>query len=164
MKRVCIVGAGTAGLSAARRAFENNFLVTIYEQTKSIGGTWVYTDQIGTDEYGIDVHSSMYQGLKTNLPKEIMGYPDFPIQHSEESYVPSHVIEKFLKDYCSEHKLQQFIKFLHYVIRITPTRDNNWQVRFFKDNFIEFRQRLLFFFFFFFLLFVIFICNLNAYR
>ncbi|XP_037807056.1 senecionine N-oxygenase [Lucilia sericata] len=128
MKRICIVGAGTAGLCAARRALDDGFQVTIYEQTNSVGGTWVYTDQIGKDEYGIDVHSSMYQGLRTNLPKEVMGYPDFPIDRSEESYVPSQVIEKFLNDYCNAHNLLQHIQFLHYVIRISPTRCDKWQV------------------------------------
>lgn len=138
MKQVCIVGAGTAGLCAARRSLEEGFSVTIYEQTNNVGGTWVYTDQIGTDEYGIDVHSSMYQGLRTNLPKEVMGYPDFNIKPSEEeSYVSSQVIEEFLNDYCKEHKLLKHIKFLHYVIRISPTRNCQWQVGFcfFNDLF-----------------------------
>ncbi|XP_075155555.1 flavin-containing monooxygenase 1 [Haematobia irritans] len=127
MKRIVIVGAGTAGLCAARRALECGFAVTIYEQTEDIGGTWVYTDEIGTNKYGIDVHSSMYQGLRTNLPKEVMGYPDFPIEGYEESYVPSKAIETFLGNFCEKHKLKDHIKFLHYVIRIMP-KNNQWQV------------------------------------
>uniref|UniRef100_A0A1I8PUP4 Flavin-containing monooxygenase n=1 Tax=Stomoxys calcitrans TaxID=35570 RepID=A0A1I8PUP4_STOCA len=127
MKRIVIVGAGTAGLCAARRALECGFSVTIYEQTGDIGGTWVYTDEVGTNKYGIDVHSSMYQGLRTNLPKEVMGYPDFAIEGYEESYVPSKAIENFLANFCEKHQLRQHIKFLHYVIRIMP-KNNQWQV------------------------------------
>lgn len=128
MKRIAVVGAGTAGLCAARRALENGFLVTVYEQADEIGGTWIYTDQVGQNEYGIDVHSSMYQGLRTNLPKEVMGYPDFAIEGYEESYVPSKAIEQFLGDFCEKYQLKKYIKFLHYVIRIMPTKDNRWQV------------------------------------
>lgn len=132
MKQVCVVGAGTAGLCSARRVLDEgqqNWAVTIFEQTDKIGGTWVYTDRIGLDEYGLEVHSSMYQGLRTNLPKEVMGYPDFQIDETRpESYVPAPVIEQFLIDYASKYQLQRHIKFLHYVVRITPRRNGQWQV------------------------------------
>ncbi|XP_061391053.1 senecionine N-oxygenase-like [Musca vetustissima] len=127
MKRIAVVGAGTAGLCAARRALENGYSVTIYEQNNEIGGTWVYTDQVGTNEYGIEVHSSMYQGLRTNLPKEVMGYPDFQIDGYDESYVPSKAIENFLGAFCAKYQLEKYIRFLHYVIRIMP-KDNRWEV------------------------------------
>lgn len=127
-----MVGAGTAGLCSARQVLDEgqgNWAVTVFEQTDKIGGTWVYTDRIGLDEYGLEVHSSMYQGLRTNLPKEVMGYPDFPIDESHpESYVPSAVIEQFLLDYATKHQLRPHIKFLHYVVRISPKRNGQWQV------------------------------------
>lgn len=61
---VAVIGAGTAGICAVKHALDNGFNVTAYEQAKQVGGTWVYTDQIGNDEYGLDVHSSMYKGLQ----------------------------------------------------------------------------------------------------
>uniref|UniRef100_A0A1B0B9Z9 Flavin-containing monooxygenase n=1 Tax=Glossina palpalis gambiensis TaxID=67801 RepID=A0A1B0B9Z9_9MUSC len=127
MKRVCIVGAGTAGLCSARRVLENKMSATIYEQTDQIGGTWVYTDRIGTDDYGLDIHSSMYQGLRTNLPKEVMGYPDYQIQASDISYVPSEIVRNFLEQFTNKYQLRDCIKFLHYVVNIIPKRDK-WQV------------------------------------
>lgn len=63
-KSVAVIGAGTAGLCAAKHGLANDFEVTVFEQAKALGGTWVYTDNIGKDEYGMDVHSSMYQGLQ----------------------------------------------------------------------------------------------------
>lgn len=60
---IAVIGAGAAGLCAARHSAEAGNRVTVFEQTDVIGGTWVYTDKIGKDDYGMDIHSSMYQGL-----------------------------------------------------------------------------------------------------
>lgn len=61
---VCIIGAGTAGLCAAKTAIQNGLSVTVFELSKQVGGTWVYNDLVGKDEFGLDVHTSMYQGLQ----------------------------------------------------------------------------------------------------
>uniref|UniRef100_A0A182TSG8 Flavin-containing monooxygenase n=1 Tax=Anopheles melas TaxID=34690 RepID=A0A182TSG8_9DIPT len=66
----CIIGAGMAGLAAARRVLEIGAQVTIFERMDQLGGTWIYTDEVGVDRYGLPVHTSMYRGLRTNLPKE----------------------------------------------------------------------------------------------
>lgn len=62
--RMCIIGAGKSGIATAKTALENNIIPTIYEQSGEIGGTWIYTDATTTNEFGLDVHSSMYQGLR----------------------------------------------------------------------------------------------------
>lgn len=61
---IVIIGAGTAGLCAAKHALAAGCQVTVFELAKQVGGTWVYSDKVGTDEYGLDVHTSMYQGLQ----------------------------------------------------------------------------------------------------
>lgn len=61
---IAIIGSGAAGLASAKCALEQGFNVTIYEQNKWLGGIWHYTDKIGKDEYGVDVHTAMYQGLR----------------------------------------------------------------------------------------------------
>lgn len=67
--KVCIVGAGAAGLAAARQCTDAAYAdvvqqVVVYEQVDRVGGTWVYTDQTGFDEYGLPVHTSMYKNLR----------------------------------------------------------------------------------------------------
>lgn len=66
VKRVAVIGAGAAGLSAARHlvADPDHFTCTVFEQTGNVGGTWVYTDRVGKDEFGLPVHSSMYKSLR----------------------------------------------------------------------------------------------------
>ena len=61
---VAVIGAGMAGVCAAKNALSYGFNVTVFEQTDNIGGTWVYTDETDKDKYGLDVHSSMYSDLR----------------------------------------------------------------------------------------------------
>ncbi|XP_075165418.1 flavin-containing monooxygenase 2 isoform X2 [Haematobia irritans] len=105
---VCVIGAGTAGLSALKNSLENQLNVICYEQSSQIGGVWVYTDVSPNVHDDCDIHSSMYQGLRTNLPKEVMGYLDFPYpQTTTESFVSS-----------QEHE----------VIRVKPRSCGKWEV------------------------------------
>jgi len=72
--RVAVIGAGAAGLVALRhlRDHLDTFQPVAFEQTQQIGGTWVYSDEVGIDSStGRPVHSSMYRHLRVNLPKEV---------------------------------------------------------------------------------------------
>ena len=64
--RVCVIGAGAAGLVAARHLASelDTFDVRVFEQASRVGGTWVYTENTGIDERGIPVHSSVYRNLR----------------------------------------------------------------------------------------------------
>jgi len=76
--KVAVIGAGAAGLVALRHLRErlDTFQPVAYEQTPHVGGTWVYTDDIGIDSTtGLPVHSSMYRQMRVNIPKEV--WPTF---------------------------------------------------------------------------------------
>lgn len=64
--RVCVIGAGAAGLVALRHLTHHpaGFEAISFERTKNVGGTWVYTPNTGVDEYQQPIHSSMYEHLK----------------------------------------------------------------------------------------------------
>lgn len=64
----------------------------------------------------------------TNLPKEIMGYPDFPIPDSEKSYISAEDMLSFLNLYADTFSVKNYIKFQHYVIRITVKGTSQWEV------------------------------------
>jgi cation diffusion facilitator CzcD-associated flavoprotein CzcO len=63
VKRVCVLGAGTCGLCATKNLVEAGFTPVVLERRSEIGGLWVYTDQVGCDEFGLPMHSSLYKGL-----------------------------------------------------------------------------------------------------
>lgn len=127
--RCCIIGAGAGGLTCARHAIDAAMQVTVFEQTDRIGGTWVYTDAVGRDRNGVPIHTSMYEGLRTNLPRQIMSFPDWDIE-SDVSYVKQEEVLRWLQSYAEEFNLRKLIKFEHQVIRVSPiyNDESKWEV------------------------------------
>lgn len=129
-----MIGCGAAGLAAGRHLVAEQMEVVIYEQTAQLGGTWVFTEQTGLDQYGLPIHSSMYRSLRTNLPKEIMGFPDFPIPelpHEDRSYLKASEILAFLDSYAHHFNILPHVKFLHHVKLVEPIEDEGkvrWSV------------------------------------
>ncbi|XP_068215073.1 uncharacterized protein [Palaemon carinicauda] len=121
MKTVGIIGAGAAGLCGARHALAAADLTPIiWEQSSRVGGTWVYTQELGKDKYGLPIHSSMYKNLKTNLPKEAMAFPDFPFPKGEESFIHHTEVRSYLESYCDHFNIKPCIKFRHHVEEVSP--------------------------------------------
>ena len=59
---------------------QDGHAVRVFEMAHDVGGVWHYTDAVEQDPMGksLDhrVHSSMYESLRTNLPREVMAYDD----------------------------------------------------------------------------------------
>ncbi|KAI5734386.1 hypothetical protein M8J77_005842 [Diaphorina citri] len=135
VRRVAVIGAGVSGLCCARRFTEphvrDKFELVIYEQTDRVGGTWVYTPQVGIDENtGLPVHSSMYENLRTNLPKECMEFPDFKYgSHLDnQSYISWSEVLRYLEEFTEHFKLRELINFQQVVISVARRHDK-WKVR-----------------------------------
>ncbi|XP_076245742.1 senecionine N-oxygenase isoform X1 [Calliopsis andreniformis] len=130
--KIAVIGAGSAGLAALRHCVSGTYdcEVICYEKTDQVGGTWVYREETGVDQYGLPIHTSMYKNLRTNLPKEVMGYPDYPIPDVPESYLTRTQILNFLNSYCDHFKLRQYIRFLHNVELVEPSSgDRKWSIK-----------------------------------
>lgn len=64
ISNVAVIGAGLSGLASAKYLTAQGYDVTIYEQNEELGGIWCYTDKTGKNQYGINVHTAMYQNLR----------------------------------------------------------------------------------------------------
>ncbi|KAF4531626.1 hypothetical protein B566_EDAN006557 [Ephemera danica] len=130
-KRVAVIGAGPAGLVSARylSARSQDFECHVFERENDVGGTWRISEHIGTDSRGLQVHSSMYKNLRTNLPKEIMLFPDFTVPNVSESYVSSELVLQYLENYTKHFHLRPLIHFNHLVTNVKPiSTTNEWEL------------------------------------
>ena len=63
VKRVAVIGAGVAGLSAARALAAQGFSTTIFEAAGEVGGVW----------------RSNYDGFGAQVPRNLYEFPDLPM-------------------------------------------------------------------------------------
>lgn len=124
---VIVIGAGTAGLCAAKNALDHGLQCIVYEQTKLLGGLWNYTDKTGVDEHGLPF-GYMYRDLRTNVPKEIMRFTDFEVKIENKWFLNSQEVVDFLHSYADEFNLRDVIKLQHQVIRVLPIKGDKWEV------------------------------------
>ncbi|KAK3086070.1 hypothetical protein FSP39_013045 [Pinctada imbricata] len=122
VKRVAVIGAGAAGLCAVRhlKARPDLFEPVCFELNSRVGGTWIYNDKTGLDEHGIPIQSSMYKNLRTNLPKEVMAFPQFPFKKSLPSFIRHEDVLAYLESYAEHYDVYKHIKFNHMVQNVTP--------------------------------------------
>lgn len=82
--RLAIVGAGAAGLVMAREARRAGLEPVVFEAQEDVGGTWIHRRATESDPLGLDpderLHGSMYDGLRTNLPVDLMAFRDTPFE------------------------------------------------------------------------------------
>ncbi|TYG77496.1 hypothetical protein ES288_D03G199800v1 [Gossypium darwinii] len=145
-RHVAVIGAGAAGLVAARELRREGHSVVVFERGHEVGGTWVYTPQVEPDPLGLDpnrpiIHSSLYSSLRTNLPREVMGYIDFPFvtrpgENRDPRRYPGHrEVLLYLKDFAREFGVEEMVRFETDVIKVGILGDEKWKVRSKKSSF-----------------------------
>ncbi|XP_067937377.1 uncharacterized protein [Watersipora subatra] len=115
MKRVVVIGAGAAGLAALRSLVSdsNKLHYVAYERSDKVGGTWILDDPYKP--------TSMYNQLRTNLPKEVMAFPGFPFSDKiYESFIGHKDVLDYLESFAQHYQLHKYIKFRHAVLEVDP--------------------------------------------
>uniref|UniRef100_A0A0D3GLH7 Flavin-containing monooxygenase n=1 Tax=Oryza barthii TaxID=65489 RepID=A0A0D3GLH7_9ORYZ len=131
-KKVCVVGAGMAGLAATRELRREGHAVTVLEQAGDVGGQWLYDprtdDPLGASMAPVRVHSSMYASLRLISPRETMGFTDFPFLPvdgggggggRDPRRFPGHrEVLLYLKDFCDAFGLMDAVRLNTRVLRV----------------------------------------------
>ena len=126
-----VIGAGAAGLVCARELARQNIEVTIFEKSSQVGGVWVYEPEVDDDITGVDptstVHSSLYDSLRTNLPRDLMAFSDYYFDSTgggEDTWprYPHHSkVLEYLERFAVDHDLTKTMRLGTTVTRLKPS-------------------------------------------
>ncbi|KAH7862377.1 hypothetical protein Vadar_004045 [Vaccinium darrowii] len=137
--KVAVVGAGVAGLVTARELLREGHRVVVYEKSNQLGGIWVYDPRVEPDPLGVDpnreiVHNTLYYSLRTNLPRDLMGFSDYPFTdrvYCDARNFPGHAeVLKFINDFAKEFGLIELVRFETEVVRVerVKSEEDEWVV------------------------------------
>ncbi len=120
--RVCVVGAGSSGLTAARNLLAQGFAVDVLEREDDLGGNWNYGKPF----------ARVYRSTHTISSKPGTEYPDFPMPAAFPDYPHHTQILAYLRSYADQFAVTPCIRFGTPVERIEPERadaaDSAWLV------------------------------------
>ncbi|MCL7027006.1 hypothetical protein MKW94_027288 [Papaver nudicaule] len=143
-RNVAVIGAGAAGLVAARELRREGHNTVVFERSNQIGGTWVYDpnteidDPLGLNPSRNIIHTSLYKSLRTNLPRESMGFRDYPFvtkdgstQRDNRRYPGHKEVLNYLEDFANDFKLIELIRFETEVFHVGLLKEDGkkWVVR-----------------------------------
>jgi hypothetical protein len=129
-KKVCVIGAGSSGITVAKTLFEKGIDFDCFEKGSKIGGNWLYNNDNG--------QSSSYKTLHINTSKQMMAYSDYPMPDSYPDYPHHSLIFEYFENYIDHfgfrHKIAfnttvQSVKKLHngkYLVTTDKTGANEY--------------------------------------
>ena len=70
-----------AGLVTAHELGVEGHRVTVFEQSRHVGGLWNYTEAVEDDPLGQRpsrrIHGSLYASMRVNLPRDLMAFDGY---------------------------------------------------------------------------------------
>jgi cation diffusion facilitator CzcD-associated flavoprotein CzcO len=126
--KAAVVGAGAAGLAAAKQLRDDGHLVKVFEASNDVGGVWQYTPEVEAHPMGnpVDtrIHSSIYASLRTNLPREVMQFDAMPFtEEFDARRFPHHsAVFQYLSKFADTYQLRPLISFGRKVTRLQPSK------------------------------------------
>ncbi|KAK4557932.1 hypothetical protein RGQ29_007605 [Quercus rubra] len=138
-RHVAVIGAGAAGLVTAIELRREGHSVVVFERGDQVGGTWIYTPKIESDPIGFDpartkIHSSLYKSLRTNLPRECMGFPCYPFVAKDDPdrdprrYPGHREVLLYLQDFTREFRIDELVRFETEVVRVRLVEEK-WKIK-----------------------------------
>jgi dimethylaniline monooxygenase (N-oxide forming) len=97
--KVAIIGAGPAGLVAAKECLANGLVPIVFESQPEIGGLW--NPKTG----------GTWSGLKTNISTLTSVFPDFPWPEQANEFPTQLEMFQYLNDYADQYQIKQYIRF-----------------------------------------------------
>ena len=117
---VCIIGAGSSGLVAAKIFKEKGIEFDCFESGSDIGGMWRYQNDNG--------RSSAYRSLHIDTSRQNLGYSDFPIPEHYPDFLSHFEVIEYFEAFAERFRLRELITFNTSVENVANNPDNTWSV------------------------------------
>lgn len=120
LPRVCVIGAGSSGITAAKALHERGFDFDCFDASDRVGGNWAYGNVNGM--------SSAYRSLHINTSRDRMEYSDFPMPRSYPDFPHHTMIARYFDDYVDHFGFRDRITFRTPVERAEKDADGLWRI------------------------------------
>lgn len=119
--RLCVIGAGAAGISALQQLRAAGHAVECFEKTDRVGGHW------NTD----------YDALHLITSRDMTHFEDFPMPRDYPHFPRRDLVRSYIQSYARHHGHDDLIHFETPIVAVTPvpvaagapTGSAGWQVR-----------------------------------
>jgi hypothetical protein len=109
-KTFAIIGAGAAGLCAAKNLLRSGIDVTVFEIGSKVGGLWAYDNDSG--------RSPAYRSLHINSEAKVSAFEDFPFPADGPLYPNTAQMEAYFNAYADHFGVMDHIRFRQEVTAI----------------------------------------------
>ncbi|HET7279509.1 MAG TPA: NAD(P)-binding domain-containing protein [Dermatophilaceae bacterium] len=120
LPRVCVIGAGSSGIAAAKALYLAGVPFDCFEKGTVVGGNWVYQNPNG--------QSACYDSLEINTSCPRMAYSDFPMPADYPPYAKHHQVRAYFESYVDHFGFRDTITFETMVEEVVPNGDGTWVV------------------------------------
>ena len=118
--RICVIGAGPSGLTAAKNCVQAGLDVVVFEKNDRVGGNWVFNAATG--------HSSVYDNTHIISSKVWSEYEDFPMPGDYPDYPGHRQLQAYFDAYARHFGVLPHVRFGQTVAHVEPLADGQWRV------------------------------------
>lgn len=116
--RIAIIGAGPAGLVAARWLMAKGFTPTLFEAAMDLGGQWNASNP----------DSATWPGMRTNTSRIMTAFSDLDHPLGTPIYPTREQMHAYLRFYAHQHDIFSFIRFGHRITALRNAGERGWEL------------------------------------
>lgn len=120
MPRVCVIGAGSSGIVAAKTLHERGVPFDCFEKGSNVGGLWRYENDNGA--------AVAYRSLHINTSRSKMQFADFPMPRDYPDFPHHSQIARYFDSYVDHFGFRDRIAFRTAVTSVVPQPDGTFAV------------------------------------
>ncbi|MET9028690.1 NAD(P)-binding domain-containing protein [Nocardia sp. NPDC004168] len=120
LPRVCVIGAGPSGITAAKRLNDYGIPFDCYEASDEVGGNWYFKNPNGM--------SACYQSLHIDTSKFRLAFEDYPAPDEWPDFPHHSQLFQYFRDYVDHFGIRDRIVFGTRVTAAERGTDGRWLI------------------------------------